>query len=175
MGKPWSDEENAILREIYRSKEGITQLIHMLPGRTRNQASKHAAKLCLARKERKTEVYDSIDKLMKDGIERNVAAIMSATGVSKSSISVYMQKQVEMGLMHIIMKPVEGFVSTQKRAHYKIGLGPNGPKSVEAKEDDEAVMFEREIERRRKEIRRKEKAGTLIPVDPLLNAFFGRA
>ncbi|WP_321896014.1 hypothetical protein [Paraburkholderia heleia] len=97
--RTWSEEEYAILRQIYASDESVKRgVARLLPSRTYNQAKQEAAKIGLAnlgvqRVYGYSSIFYRIERVLADGRKASVKQLAAELGVSISAVGRALNKQ----------------------------------------------------------------------------------
>ncbi|QGZ56735.1 hypothetical protein [Paraburkholderia acidiphila] len=95
----WTEEEHAVLRQIYASDESVKRgVARLLPSRTYNQAKQESAKIGLANQGvQRTYGYSSIfyriERALADGRAASVKQLAGELGVSISAVGRALNKQ----------------------------------------------------------------------------------
>lgn len=180
MAARWSEEEEATLREIWRTPGLLKVQVDRLPRRNADTAQKHAEKLKLGRKAHfASPLLDRIKALMADNMPRPVREIALLAAGSELHTRDMLRAAVErkeFSIPKYAPSPVNG----NFEALYKLGAGRNA-KKPRARTSAERCRewrrkqdpIEREFRAKRYELNRRIKAG--VRPDPLAAALFGSA
>lgn len=175
----WSDEDKAILREIWKSTESIQSQVHRLPGRTAEHLRQKAKDLGLERKPRSAPGWKRIRDTLAGGRIMTIQDLAEAVHLSTQQVRELLDAAVERGDAHIF-----DWVRVSRNGHaqkrFKLGSGKNAKAPAhfthaerqerwESKQDPEELF----IRRRRYYTRKLAETGKLVRRDPLTAALFG--
>lgn len=175
----WSEEDKAILRDIWASPEPIESQVHRLPGRTVDHLRQKANALKLGSKPRGSQGWKRIRAALQGGALLTTQAIADIVHLSGQQVRELLDAAVLRGEVHVFdWVRVSRNGKAQKR--YRLGAGQSAkePAHFTAEQRQERWLNKQDphelfMRRRRYYVRKLADNGRLARRDPLTAALFG--
>jgi hypothetical protein len=180
MAKRWSDEENAVLREVWKTAGPLENSLDRFPGRTMHSIYKQAAKLDLASRPRpEPATLNRIAAVLGDNKPRTAVQIADEIKTPEHRVRVHLATLIERKQVFVL-----SYEGPYQSAIFMIGNGENAelPAAVAHKKERlkdgetmrRALSREQEIaqERRRDEEYRDQKCEWWPHMDHELESVF---
>lgn len=182
MGTRWSEEEKAILRDIWKSPIPANLQAHRLPLRNIDNINRMAVRLKLGAKRRDySPMLQVIRELMRDGEPRTTKEIAARVNGSVCQVRILLDAEVTGKRFHV-MRWSQGGRNGQWQKVYRFGKGRNAECPAPMTQSERNRKFleradpdEMEFRHKRYYLRRLIKTGRATRRDPLTEALFGRA